>query len=266
MYPIIALAGPTGTGKTAIAIAAAKATGAIILPLDQLQRYQYLREGVGFNENAFGGVDHRGYQVLSPWEVSGPARYAEWLRSTVQIEARDRPVLIEGGCTSYLTRILELHGSDPIFRHVECVALNAPADAKVALSKIETLYDMEKILRIIREVEDLERRGFVSEAGLSFLEECEDLFVHPEHEDRNLAWAIRISAKVYCPAYLALKGRIEVHNARKRIVRNIRAIQIYQQQRVAALLPWNRRTPSERPMQAVMRLVSGLQGREAPGK
>lgn len=260
MHPIIALAGPTCTGKTAIAVAAAKATSAIILPLDQLQRYKYLREGVGFDESAFKGVNHRGYQVLSPWEVSGPERYADWLRVAIQSEAPNRPVLIEGGCTSYLMRILELQRSDPIIGHIECVALDVPVSASIALSNIETLYNMEKIQLIIREVEELERRGFVSVSGLAFLEECENLFVHPEHDDENLAWAIRISARVYCPAYLALQGRIEIGSARKRIIRNIREIQLYQQKRVAALLPGNRIIPSERPWRAITRVVAGLQG------
>ncbi|MBI1815908.1 MAG: hypothetical protein HYR72_13090 [Deltaproteobacteria bacterium] len=259
MWPIVALAGPTCTGKTAVGAAAAVQTGAITLPLDQLQRYNHLKEGVGFDEKALRG-EHKGYQVLSPWEVSGPAKYEAWLKSTIPVEARAHPVLLEGGCTSYLMRILAAQSTDPILGRIQILALDAPADPEVAVSRIRATYDEEKVRLIVQEVSDLEKMGFISEAGLPFLEECEGLFVHPEREDRNLAWAIRISARVYCPAYLALKGRIDPTSARERIIRNVRDIQVYQQRRVKTCLPANQIIAYERSWLDVDRLVRNLEG------
>jgi len=264
VYRIVALAGPTCIGKTAIAVAAAKTTGAVIFPLDQLQRYRYLREGVGFDESTFEGVDYAGYQVLSPWEVSGPERYARWLGDVLPEEARDRPVLIEGGCTSYLKKLLELAREDPLFARIRFLALAVPGTASEAVARIDAFYDAPKIQRIIQEVGQLERRRFVSEPGLPFLEKCETLFTHPEHDDRNLAWAMRISAKVYCPAYLALKGRIEVEAARDRIVRNVRDIQLYQEARVAGLLAEDKIMANEMPVPTIAGLIAELQGQAEP--
>lgn len=265
MWPIVALAGPTCTGKTVIAATAAMATGAVTLPLDQLQRYMHLSEGVGFDERTFAG-EHKGYQVLSPWEVSGPARYEAWLKATIPHEATSHPVVLEGGCTSYLMRILAVRRTDPILGRIQVFGLDPPADPEVAISRIRARYSVDKVRLIVHEVSDLESRGFISEAGLPFLEECEGLFVHPEREDRTLAWAIRISARMYCPAYLALKGKIDLSNARERIIRNVRDIQVYQQQRVKACLPANRIFSFERPELAVTRLTSELKGRESSAR
>ena len=100
MQPVVAIAGATGTGKTVISIA--KQCSAVLFPLDQLHRYAHLGEGSGLDIEGLRQVDHYGYQVLSPWEVSGPEKYAEWLKSALSSVAAERPVVIEGGCTSYL--------------------------------------------------------------------------------------------------------------------------------------------------------------------
>ena len=258
MYSVVALTGPTCTGKTAVVVDVARKTGAVVLPLDQLQRYKYLSEGVGYDENVFKDVVHKGYQVLSPWIVSGPEKYSDWLGNVLRAEVRERPVLIEGGCTSYLKRILSLKKTDSVFKYIDVAAMNTPSDKSQGILRIHSLYNNEKIQRIVEEVSDLEKLGYITEEGLSFFKECEGLFVHPEHEDKKLAWALRISARMYYPAYLALKETIDLSDARRRIHKNIREIQIYQQKRISSCVSKERIFPCEKPVEVVNWLTAKL--------
>jgi hypothetical protein len=235
MKPVLAIAGATGVAKTKVAIAIAKQTGSVLLPLDQLHRYAHLQEGTGLDLDALAQVDHFGYQTLSPWEVSGPEKYVLWLRTAIH-SITDRPIIIEGDCTSYLREILAC-AADSIIGRIRVVALNTSPVESVNLERIKSRVSPEKVKAIVEETRMLEEKGFVSTAGLPLLMRCEELWKHPEHDDRTLAWAIRIAAKVYCPSYLALKGRISVAEARERIVRNVHAIQRYQSTRVGSILP-----------------------------
>jgi len=96
---------------------------------------------------------------------------------------------------------------------------------------------LRKIERIVEETGKLEKLGFIKISGLPFFRECEKLFKHPEHDDKRLAWALRISAKMYLPAYLVLKGEISLDSAREWIIRNVHKIQDYQKERVRRFLP-----------------------------
>lgn len=236
MYPIIAISGATGTTKTALATSVAKRTKATILPLDQLQRYKYMQVGTGLAVEDLQHVKSFGYQILSPWEVSGPGEYATWLRESLDRIARSGPIVIEGGCTSYLNQLLA-SSADPTLSQITIVALDVNPDQEINRRRIRDRVSKATIAALLTETEQLEKCGFISEAGLSFLQECERLWKHPEHDNPNLAWAIRIAARVYCPSYLAYKQAISVDNARSRIINNVLDIQTYQASRIRSSLP-----------------------------
>jgi hypothetical protein len=235
MRPIVAIAGATGTGKTAIAISIAKQAGAVLLPLDQLHRYAHLQEGTGLDIEGLLQVDHYGYQILSPWEVSGPEKYIQWLKSALRLVASQRPVVIEGGCTSYLYKILAGQ-DDPILQQIRVVAIATSSVASLNLQRIRERWSAKRVEAIIEETKALEVKGFISPAGLPLLQLCEHLWKHPEHYDPTLAWAIRISARMYCPSFLASKGQLNVASATERIVSNVLDIQRYQDARVRSVL------------------------------
>ena len=236
MFPVLMLTGATCTGKTSIAVSVAKQTQAVLLPLDQLQRYTHLREGVGLDPVLLAQVEHYGYQILSPWEVSGPEEYSTWLKDAIPRYAVERPIVIEGCCTSYLRKILDLRQTEPLFKQIKIYALDIVPNDPLNIANISRLCSLEKTQRIIEETKSLVADGFISEPGLPLLQKCEKLFKHPKHANKSLAWAIRISAKVYCPAYLSLTGRITVSAARERIILNIREIQDYQNRRIHKFL------------------------------
>jgi len=79
--------------------------------------------------------------------------------------------------------------------------------------------------QIVCELDLLGQLGYWHTSGAEFFEQCESIFVHPEHEDSRLAWALRISAGVYYPAYLVLAGKLPLEKARVRIAENVFRIQ-----------------------------------------
>jgi hypothetical protein len=239
MQPIVAIVGPTGTGKTELAISIAKQVGAVLLPLDQLHRYAHLSEGTGLDVEGLSQVDHHGYQILSPWEVSGPEKYVQWLGPVLSSVGIQRPVVLEGGCTSYLYKILA-RTDDQILKKIRIVALASDPIGPANLQRIRDRWSPEKILAVIEETKNLEEEKFICGAGLPLLELCERLWKHPENDDPTLAWAIRISARIYGPSYLALRGQLSAEMARERIVSNVLDIQRYQEARIRSVLPSER--------------------------
>ena len=236
LFPIVAIAGCTGAQKTRLALSLAKETNATVVPLDQLHRYKHMKEGTGLDVDGLSQVRNHGYQVLSPWEVSGPDRYVMWLRDALVQLASIGPVVIEGGCTSYLKRLVAC-STDQVLGQVGIVALSAPVSETTRRDHIEMRVSNSKMAAVIAETATLEASGFLSEAGTKFLLECEQMWVHPESEDLRLAWAVRIAAKVYAPAYQALKGQISADAARARVIANVLEIQHHQSKRTLAFLP-----------------------------
>jgi len=237
MRPILVISGATCTGKTALAVSLAKATGAVVVPLDQLQMYQYLKEGVGLESSLLAEVTTDGYSILSPWQVFPPCAYVDWLERIVTTHAVTKPVIIEGGCTSYFQMLLARASTGSILSHAVIIALDIGDVTPVDLhTRIEQSCSEEKFDRIVKETELLSGMGFIKKDGLNFLLQCESLFVHPEHQDTTLAWAVRISAKVYYPAYSALLGLLPRSDARERLIRNAIDIHSYQRRRIRALL------------------------------
>ncbi len=102
--PIIALVGPTGVGKTDLAIAVAQQLGAEIVNADSRQVYRYLDVGSAKPTSAQqAAVRHHLLDVVDPDEPFDCARYRELaVRAIGEIQGRHRRVLLVGGTGLYL--------------------------------------------------------------------------------------------------------------------------------------------------------------------
>jgi tRNA dimethylallyltransferase len=102
--PILALVGPTGAGKTELALELAQRLDAEIVNCDSRQVFRFLDIGTAKPTAAQrGAVPHHLFDVVDPDEPFDCARYRQLTRPAIaDIRARGKRVLLVGGSGLYL--------------------------------------------------------------------------------------------------------------------------------------------------------------------
>jgi tRNA dimethylallyltransferase len=119
--PVVAVVGPTATGKTALAVELARRLGGEVVNADSMQLYRGMDIGTakpGVAER--GGVPHH---LLDLWHVRQPASVAEYrdlARAAIdRLRAAGTVPLLVGGSGLYVRAVLdelEFPGTDPAVR------------------------------------------------------------------------------------------------------------------------------------------------------
>lgn len=102
------LTGPTGAGKSALALTLAERLGAEIVSMDSMALYRGLDIGTAKPDaGARGRVPHHLIDVLDPWESASVAWWLERAAACCQdIEMRGKRALVVGGTPLYLKALL----------------------------------------------------------------------------------------------------------------------------------------------------------------
>ena len=119
--PVVAVVGPTATGKTALAVALAHRLGGEVVNADSMQLYRGMDIGTAKPTPAErGGVPHH---LLDLWHVREPASVAEYrqrARAEVdRLRAAGVVPLLVGGSGLYVRAVLDeldFPGTDPVVR------------------------------------------------------------------------------------------------------------------------------------------------------
>jgi tRNA dimethylallyltransferase len=133
--PVIAVVGPTATGKTALAVALAHRLGGEIVNADSMQLYRGMDIGTAKpTTEEREGVPHH---LLDVWDVRQAASVAEYRRlaraEIDRLRAAGVLPLLVGGSGLYLRAVLDeldFPGTDPALRsrlETELAAVGAPA-------------------------------------------------------------------------------------------------------------------------------------------
>ena len=128
--PLVVIAGPTASGKTALAVRAALALGAEIISADSQQVYRHFDVGTAKPSAAeLGAVPHHLVSFVDPHDVYSAARFqADADRAISDIRGRGKRVVVVGGTGLYLRVLLrgvmEAPSANPAFR----AALEARAE------------------------------------------------------------------------------------------------------------------------------------------
>ena len=105
MKKVIAIVGPTASGKTSFSIKLAKEIGAEIISGDSVQVYKGLDIGSGkIKEEEKEGVKHYLIDILSPKDSYSVATFQKMAREI--IDNSDKPIIICGGTGLYLKACL----------------------------------------------------------------------------------------------------------------------------------------------------------------
>jgi tRNA dimethylallyltransferase len=132
---VIAVVGPTATGKTALAVALARRLGGEVVNADSMQLYRGMDVGTAKpTAEERGGVPHH---LLDVWHVRQAASVAEYRRlaraEIDRLRAAGIPPLLVGGSGLYLRAVLDeldFPGTDPDLRgrlEEELAEVGAPA-------------------------------------------------------------------------------------------------------------------------------------------
>jgi tRNA dimethylallyltransferase len=107
---LLALVGPTASGKHAVAVLAAEALGAEIINMDSMKVYRGMTIGTAKPPpEDLARVPHHLIDILDPWESYSAARFVADARTMIDaIRARGRQPLLVGGTILYLKSLL--HG------------------------------------------------------------------------------------------------------------------------------------------------------------
>jgi tRNA dimethylallyltransferase len=136
--PILAVVGPTATGKTALALDLAERLGAEVLSMDSMLVYRGLDVGTAkpsAEERA--RVPHHGIDLVDPGEVFDARRWLDdATRTLADVHARGREGLFVGGTGFYLAALLRglFEGPEPD------PAVRGPLEARAAAEGGEALH------------------------------------------------------------------------------------------------------------------------------
>ena len=108
MNPIICLAGPTASGKTALAVALAQALNGEVVSCDSMQVYKFMDIGTAKPTPAeMQGIPHHMIDVADPREDYSVSRYCKDAAPIVEdIVSRGKTAIIAGGTGLYMDSLI----------------------------------------------------------------------------------------------------------------------------------------------------------------
>lgn len=109
MNPIICLAGPTASGKTALAVELAKAFNGEVVSCDSMQVYKRMDIGTAKpSQDEMQGIPHHMIDVAEPTEDFSVSRYCHLATPIVEdIVARGKTAIIAGGTGLYMDSLIK---------------------------------------------------------------------------------------------------------------------------------------------------------------
>ena len=112
---IIAVVGPTGSGKTSLSVKIALALGGEVVSMDSMQVYRGMNVGTAkVTESEKKGVEHHLIDVCEPTHSFSCAEYRALAEKAIaEITGRGRVPVLCGGTGLYLDSLLNLDGFSP---------------------------------------------------------------------------------------------------------------------------------------------------------
>ena len=132
MNSIICIAGPTASGKTALAVELAKELHGEVVSCDSMQVYRRMNIGTAKpTPEEMQGIPHHMLDVAEPWEDFSVSRYCEMAAPIVEdILSRGKTAIIAGGTGLYMDSLIRGNAFAPFPSTGVRERLEAQADAE----------------------------------------------------------------------------------------------------------------------------------------
>ena len=132
MNSIICIAGPTASGKTALAVELAKELHGEVVSCDSMQVYRRMNIGTAKpTREEMQGIPHHMLDVAEPWEDFSVSRYCELATPIVEdILSRGKTAIIAGGTGLYMDSLIQGNAFAPFPSTGVRERLEAQADAE----------------------------------------------------------------------------------------------------------------------------------------
>ena len=132
MNSIICIAGPTASGKTALAVELAKELHGEVVSCDSMQVYRRMNIGTAKpTPEEMQGIPHHMLDVAEPWEDFSVSRYCEMAAPIVEdILSRGKTAIIAGGTGLYMDSLIRGNAFAPFPSTGVREQLEAQADAE----------------------------------------------------------------------------------------------------------------------------------------
>ncbi|MBR5281039.1 MAG: tRNA (adenosine(37)-N6)-dimethylallyltransferase MiaA [Clostridia bacterium] len=107
--PVIVIAGPTASGKTALSIDLARKLNGEIVSADSMQIYKYMDIGTAKPDSTErAGIPHHMMDIIEPREEYSVAQYTQTARQVMkEIAARGHTPIVVGGTGLYISGLVE---------------------------------------------------------------------------------------------------------------------------------------------------------------
>ena len=145
MNTIICIAGPTASGKTALAVELAKELHGEVVSCDSMQVYRRMNIGTAKpTPEEMQGIPHHMLDVAEPWEDFSVSRYCELASPIVEdILSRGKTAIIAGGTGLYMDSLIRGNAFAPFPSTGVRERLEAQADAEGMEAMLDKLRSVD---------------------------------------------------------------------------------------------------------------------------
>ena len=145
MNSIICIAGPTASGKTALAVELAKEYHGEVVSCDSMQVYRRMNIGTAKpTPEEMQGIPHHMLDVAEPWEDFSVSRYCELAAPIVEdILSRGKTAIIAGGTGLYMDSLIRGNAFAPFPSTGVRERLEAQADAEGMEAMLDKLRSVD---------------------------------------------------------------------------------------------------------------------------
>src|SRR5437868_9276307 len=107
-HPLVAIVGPTGSGKSELALRLCEEFGGEVVSCDSLQVYRYFDIGTAkLLPSSRRGIPHHMLDIVDPDEVFTAGEFAARARPLLDSMATSRVPVVAGGTGFYLRALLD---------------------------------------------------------------------------------------------------------------------------------------------------------------